>query len=237
MQDVSCRYMRWIAWDFDGTLATRDGMWSGALVEVAEQRGYRVDRETLAQHLMTGFPWHTPEVVRPCNEHPETWWGRLQGLFAVAYEKGGGIPASASATLAAQVRDVYIDSSRWSVFDDVTPALTRLASAGWHNLILSNHIPELRDLVAELGLADHFEAVLSSAETGAEKPNPAAFRHARRHIGSADELWMVGDSWEADVCGARNVGINAILVRDSNPDSTHTCELLTDIPRLLEESS
>jgi len=54
---------RVIFWDFDGTLATRAGMWSGALVDAlaAYDPACGVTRAQLAPFLRAGFPWHTPE--------------------------------------------------------------------------------------------------------------------------------------------------------------------------------
>jgi hypothetical protein len=35
----------------------------------------------------------------------------------------------------------------WEVFADTRPALKATAEAGWRNVILSNHVPELAALV------------------------------------------------------------------------------------------
>lgn len=53
---------RLLIWDFDGTLAHRDGMWSGAMVEVLDRHepGHGITREDVRPHLRMGFPWHNP---------------------------------------------------------------------------------------------------------------------------------------------------------------------------------
>jgi putative hydrolase of the HAD superfamily len=61
-----------------------------------------------------------------------------------------------------------------------------------------------------------FDAIVTSAATGYEKPHPAMYAHARELAGDADVLWMVGDNPVADVEGARRAGIPAVLVRDSD---------------------
>jgi putative hydrolase of the HAD superfamily len=118
------------------------------------------------------------------------------------------------AELAHAVRQRYADGTRgWRVFDDTLAALRATAGAGWRNVVLSNHIPELDALVTQLGLADLIERVFSSARTGYEKPHPEAFRIALRAEGNPSRRWMVGDNPLADVAGAEAVGIPAILVR------------------------
>lgn len=64
------------------------------------------------------------------------------------------------------------------------------------------------------GLARHglgVDFVVSSADVGARKPDPAIFRAAldRLHMPAAD-VWFVGDSLEKDVRGAEAVGMRAI---------------------------
>ncbi len=99
------------------------------------------------------------------------------------------------------------------MFDDTVPALARLSGSGWSHIVLSNHVPELVDLVDGLGLARHLEHVLTSARIGYEKPHPEAFRAALHACGNPRNVWMVGDNPLADVAGAEAVALPAILVR------------------------
>ena len=81
------------------------------------------------------------------------------------------------------------------------------------HVILSNHVPELGQLVSGLGLDRHIETVLCSAVTGYEKPHQEAFAAALGLRGDGEPVWMVGDNPEADVEGARRAGLEAVLVR------------------------
>lgn len=56
---------RAILWDFDGTLAYREGLWSGCLAEVLQERepDAGVTRDRVRPLLRDGFPWHLPERV------------------------------------------------------------------------------------------------------------------------------------------------------------------------------
>lgn len=99
---------------------------------------------------------------------------------------------------------------------------------------MSNHVPELRDLVEGLELSELVTDVLSSAVTGYEKPHPLAFELGRAATGYPDELWMVGDNPEADVRGAEAVGIPSILVRTESRDVGRWAEDLWGVEGLLD---
>ena len=115
--------------------------------------------------------------------------------------------------LAALARARYVDPTvGWRLFDDSLPALERLGEAGWRHVILSNHVPELGQLVSGLGLDRHIETVLCSAVTGYEKPHPEAFAAAVGVRRNGEPVWMVGDNPVADVEGARR-RLAALLVR------------------------
>jgi putative hydrolase of the HAD superfamily len=104
--------------------------------------GQDVDRELLVAHLRGGFPWHTPEIPHPELSSPDSWWDDLLPVFVGAFE-ADGLDPSTSEELAGEVRGAYLDPRHWRPFDDAVPALRRLSSRGWTNLILSNHVPEL----------------------------------------------------------------------------------------------
>jgi putative hydrolase of the HAD superfamily len=206
---------RVVLWDFDETLAHREGRWSRCLVDALDDvsPGHGHSRESFRLHLQGGFPWHAHESPHPELCEPDAWWAHVSSLLVHAY-RSGGVDDETAIAAAARVRVVYGDHTRvWALFDDVIPTLDALTEAGWRHAILSNHVPELPALVTGLGLDRFFDAVVSSAATGYEKPHPEAFAHARRAVGDPDELWMVGDNPVADVQGARAAGILGILVR------------------------
>ena len=101
-------------------------------------------------------------------------------------------------------------------------------------MVLSNHVPELEDIVTGVGLRGHFEAVLTSALMGYEKPHPEAFRMALREAGSPEQVWMVGDNPVADVQGAESLGIPAILVHSDGPAARRAPDLLAAAEMILQ---
>jgi putative hydrolase of the HAD superfamily len=206
---------RLILWDFDGTLAAREGLWSGCVVELLDELspGHGVRPGDFRRAMSGGYPWSTPDVSHPHLGQSDAWWAHVSGRIATALT-AIGIDRDLARETSLGVRRRFIDHTRaWSLFDDTLPALERAAAAGWRSAILSNHVPELPELVRRLGLDGHVERTFTSALTGFEKPHPEAFAVALSACGNPPEVWMVGDNPVADVDGAEAAGIPAVLVR------------------------
>ncbi len=73
----------------------------------------------------------------------------------------------------------------------------------------------LRELMAEVGIEEHFSAFVFSDETGVAKPDPAAFEAALTRVGAdAPRAAHVGDIERTDIEGARAYGMRAVLYRN-----------------------
>lgn len=226
--------VRFLVWDFDGTLGYRAGRWSSALHSVLEEAmpDHEYARESLDAQLHGGFPWHTPEVPHPALSSPDLWWGALLPVFVRAFE-AGGIDPTTSRALAGKVRKTYADPRRWRLFDDTVPVLRELSSRGWTHMILSNHVPELPDILLALGLGEHLFRVFNSAGSGYEKPHPRAFDGVLATVSGAEAAWMIGDNPEADVRGAEAVGLPSILVRGPRRGAHHHSENLSGVADII----
>jgi len=97
------------------------------------------------------------------------------------------------------------------VFRPVAGAVKALGTARSRGLklaVVSNWDCSLPDRLEELGLLQHFEAVVTSAEAGAPKPDPRAFVLALERLGvAADRALHVGDE-ETDKRGAHAAGMH-----------------------------
>ena len=63
------------------------------------------------------------------------------------------------------------------------------------------------------GIAPYFDAIVSSAEVGCEKPDPRIFREALTRLRtSPGQTLHVGDSIDDDIGGAKAAGLDALLV-------------------------
>jgi putative hydrolase of the HAD superfamily len=221
----------YLVWDFDDTLGYRaGGKWTASLVKVLETEmpGFPVDAEAIRPHMQSGFPWHTPDVPHTHITSADAWWDSLHPLFAKTF-RSIGLSAEEADRLAGQVRHIYADPSSWRLFDDTLPALRQLSELGWRHCILSNHIPELPMILSHLGIRDDFAVVANSADTGYEKPHPEAFKRILQALREFRSVWMIGDAYEADIAGARAMGIPGILVRNTNPEAEHCCNDLLGV--------
>lgn len=236
---------RYLIWDFDGTLAHRVGGWSAALAAVAGRHAPErlISAEQVRPFLQSGFPWHAPECAH-FDLSPDEWWEELCPLFMRAF-RGVGLPSDQARTLAGLVRAEYLLPAAWQRFSDTLPALELLSARGWQHILLSNHVPELPELLNGLDLNGRFAAMFNSADTGYEKPNPHAFRNVLnwivrgRRTGSLTdispllEIWVIGDNLSSDVIGAQEAGLQAVLVRQREPGFT-CCESLTELVDVID---
>jgi putative hydrolase of the HAD superfamily len=226
---------RFLIWDFDGTLAVRPGNWTGVVydVVVVQRPDAGITPERLRPHLQSGFPWHAPDVLRqPCSA--DQWWSELLPVLARAVQAATGVEAPEARRLVQGVRAAYTDAKGWQVFDDVLPTLARLRDRGWRHIVLSNHVPELPQLIEALGLSGFITAVYCSACTGVEKPHRKAFETVFARYPGAQSGWMIGDSRRADVQGALAIGMRAILVRSEHPEAALQCKTLKEVVGVVE---
>jgi len=226
-----------LIWDFDGTL----GYWEGgkfgaALLEAISQREppITLTPEQVQPYLKSGFPWHEPERPHTHITSAEAWWEWINPIFERALLAVDVGPSQAK-ELAQAVRPVFTNLDRWRLFDDVLPTLSQLAEVGWQQVIFSNHVPELPQIVEHLGLNKYIDQVFNSAELGYEKPHPQAFQMVLTSLAHSDSLCMIGDNPNADVAGAEAAGIPAILVRNYSDQARFFCESIAQVPAIIDQ--
>lgn len=81
--------------------------------------------------------------------------------------------------------------------------------------IITNGFKEVQYIkMEESGLRKYFEHIFISEEVGFNKPNPDIFKFAMNKSGAsiAENCLMIGDSLEADICGAIGAGMKAIYL-------------------------
>ncbi|WP_339884675.1 YjjG family noncanonical pyrimidine nucleotidase [Polaribacter vadi] len=82
-------------------------------------------------------------------------------------------------------------------------------------------------------LLPYFDAIITSESVGVKKPNPKVFHHALKVANANQEnSIMIGDSLEADIFGAINIGMPAIYCNFNN--DVKASDSYTSITSLLE---
>ncbi|WP_341528562.1 HAD family hydrolase [Nostoc sp. UHCC 0302] len=212
--------MKYLLWDFDNTLGYREGMWSGTLHSVLESNGIcNIKLEDVRRLLKNGFTWHYPETPHNIFFNGRAWWEYMTEYFVEIYEKLG-ISKKDAIKFAALVQREYKNLSKWHIYDDVISTLEVANSNNYQNVILSNHIPELDEIIDNLGIKDYFTSIYTSGKIGYEKPNLQVYDYVIKDLKiEKTQCLMIGDNYDADVAGALRAGIKAILVRKPNENN------------------
>jgi haloacid dehalogenase superfamily, subfamily IA, variant 3 with third motif having DD or ED/haloacid dehalogenase superfamily, subfamily IA, variant 1 with third motif having Dx(3-4)D or Dx(3-4)E len=109
--------------------------------------------------------------------------------------------------------DELIEAIRFSAYPDAAPALGALRDRGLRLIAVSNWDCALPRVLERCGIERMLDGVVTSAEAGARKPDPAIFTAALELVGcEAGEALHVGDTAEEDVAGARAAGIRPLLI-------------------------
>jgi putative hydrolase of the HAD superfamily len=108
-----------------------------------------------------------------------------------------------------------VTQKNWAIEDDAAAALQQLVSQNCHLGIFSNagDDQDVQELVESFGVRPYFDFVLTSAACYYRKPHPRAFEMALAQWNiTAEESIMVGDSLQADIEGAKKLGMKAIWI-------------------------
>ena len=101
----------------------------------------------------------------------------------------------------------FVRSLVFRPLDSVAEALRRLRRAGLELACVSNWDAGIGEQLERAGLRSYLSAVVSSAEIGAEKPDPRVFTEALARLGvEAERAVHIGDD-EADQAGALAAGL------------------------------
>ena len=142
-----------------------------------------------------------------------------------------------------RLAELFMVTGHWHVFPDAQPALTALRERDLVIGAVSNWVWNLPELLHALDVVRHFDFIAASARIGWEKPHPGIFRWALERSGVGPEAVIhVGDHVDADVLGAREVGIEGILIDRWNrhepaqlPDGTRVITSLDEVVRIVDE--
>ena len=113
------------------------------------------------------------------------------------------------------IREIPYDMK---IYDDVVPCLDMLKLDGLVVGIISNMNISGLDLINKFHLSASVDFAVTSLEVGLEKPHKRIFEEAlSRSEADSYEAVHVGDQIESDVKGAKNAGLQPILLdRDGN---------------------
>jgi putative hydrolase of the HAD superfamily len=138
---------------------------------------------------------------------------RLAAMIAERFALGGSAEARLLAELrGGLVRQIIPDGA-------VTGGLRDARAAGWTPFVVTNGaVAQQEHKLRHSGLDQEVAGWVISEAAGTSKPDPEIFRYASARAGQPlDGAWMIGDSAEADITGARNAGLPGVWLHRGRP--------------------
>lgn len=138
-----------------------------------------------------------------------------------------------------QLSDDYISylSTFNHLFDGTLEILDYLNSKYSLHIITNGFKEVQHGKLNASGISKFFETVTNSEMVGVKKPNPIIFNHALKiSKASVENSLMIGDNLEADILGAKNIGMDAICYNyhnDEIPDDILEIKHLSELKRYL----
>ena len=146
------------------------------------------------------------------------------------------------AALAEQLSEDFLNmtTARFSLLEGAEE-LVRYLAAKYPLTVVTNGFVEVQyEKFDKSGLRDCFAHIVLSEEVGCQKPNPRIFEEALRMNGlQAEDVVMIGDSWNSDIQGAINAGIDQIWIRKSKDpipagqSATYLVQSLSEVMEIL----
>lgn len=142
--------------------------------------------------------------------------------------------------LALEAADYYVDHSpkQSLLFPNALETLTTLQKK-YPMSIITNGFEEVQGVKMESsGLNPFFNHVITSEQAGVTKPHANIFHKAllRAKVSVADAI-MIGDNQEADIQGAKNVGMDQVLFNPKKEevtvDATHHINAFDELLTIL----
>ena len=208
---------RAVLFDLDDTLFDHRFSARAALREVHARHAAHADFDAFERH-------HTRYLE---EMHVEVLAGRI-GLDAARRERfrrvflalGVALDSSDVDAVASAYRHGYLQARR--PIQGAVELLAAVRPLARVAIVSNNLVDEQREKLQFCGLAEYVDVLTVSEEAGASKPDPRIFEMALSRLDvAAIDAAMLGDSWAADVVGARRAGIRVVWFnpqRSAQPD-------------------
>jgi putative hydrolase of the HAD superfamily len=211
------KHKKHLFFDLDHTLWDFDKNSAFAFDRIFKTKGFDI---SLQEFLNIYIPrnqhyWKLYQVNK--ISHEDLRYYRLKDVFdALNFE--------VSDELIHQLSDEYITylPEYNHLFDGAIELLDYL-KPNYQLHIITNGFSQVQDKkLTNSNIGHYFETITNSEIAGQKKPNPIIFEYALKTANaSKEESLMIGDSFEADILGALDFGMDAIFFNEDKIDSTH----------------
>lgn len=215
------------------TLVYLDSFFERLQARFAE-RGVVISREAIQQAARAEMAHYKQNAMRGTDEESLAQLRCECGavLKRELERQGVDVPLTGE-----DVTGVLLRSVHFGVYPEVAGVLQQLKENGCILGVVSNWDYRLPAILNELEVGRYFDFVLTSAACGCEKPEARIFQEAlrRAHV-APEEALHVGDSYERDVVGAQQAGIQPVLLqREGAVDDADICVIrnLDELPQIM----
>jgi putative hydrolase of the HAD superfamily len=187
------RPIRLVTFDlYDTLIELRPRRWERLAVAL-DRLGIAADPDTLRAADRIAEDYYTEENGRlPIRDRPRAEREAFRFRYMTEWLAAAGLPSDPSTVRAA--REGYLAefetpavedgiAGGYHIFEDVMPALARLRQAGIRRAIISNADADVTALCTHLAFAHEFNAIVTSAIVGWEKPDVRTFLAAVEPLG------------------------------------------------------
>jgi putative hydrolase of the HAD superfamily len=207
----SIRPLRAVFLDIGDTVMRPNPSWEHVYALAFEEFGVKVNIDDLHAALRRAYHHGGWGMEGGFEPDEETSFRRTVEIDAAAIAELGLDPMPDA--FYRRLAEMFMLTSRWHVFPDALPTLEGLRSRGLTIGAVSNWVWHLPELLHSLELVQHFDFIAASARIGFEKPHRRIFEWALAEGGVPPaSVIHVGDHVDADVEGARAVGIDGVLI-------------------------
>lgn len=183
---------------------------------------YAADVEHMARYHTPNDDWAQPHTIQAL------WVRYYHHVFALLGISDG------NEQLAHDLIAWYGQPAAWQPFPEVPSVLAALHRRGYVLGAVSDWAPTLTSILHGHNLTRHLHFVLGSGNIGFCKPSLQFYRLALQRGGvPPHEVLHIGDSYYADVRGARAAGIQPVLLDRSGSGTPLDCMVITDLRQLL----
>ncbi len=231
---MSTRRYAAVLFDLDGTLHTNQPEGFEAFIEYASRVGLALTTQQMHICEREAHRYWASTRVDADMAHYDTrgFWVNYNQLLLTAMNIG-----SDCADVAHRIQDLFetydpVDM----VFADTREVLNTLRQNDFVVGLVSNRSEDLQPLAEKYGIAEFFHFTLLAGQAGCYKPEPGIFYKALSMAGvDAKDAVYIGDNYFADVVGALNVGIDAILIDPRGVFETHYSRRVKHLKDVLAE--
>ncbi|GBP96849.1 Rhythmically expressed gene 2 protein [Eumeta japonica] len=202
----------------------------------AREFGYHGSNEELAQCLQMSYrdAWMQHPNFGQSSIGWREWWRRVvHSTF-----KDRLPPTADMDMLTTRLINQYKSESSWCLKHGADRLLT-LLRARWLKLgVISNFDPRLFEILHNVNLANKFDFIVTSYESGYYKPDSRIFEYALERCPEilATQALHIGDDIKKDYEAAKLAGWHAVLINDDSTKAQYVFPSLNHLSDAIEEN-